>query len=983
MRPFRPVRDRFRALVLFLASVVAPVAAALPSYIAFPSDVEWRFRDSKHFSVMYRQGSDDLAVKALRTAERARDLLAPIFPDLPDKTFIVLADFNDSTNGYGLDFPWPHMVLFAAPPDANEALGSLDDWFASIVLHEYVHILHMYPTRNLWTLGRAILGSYVVPVGLMPTHFHEGLAVFFETELTRGGRGHGALFGAWRRAKALEDRFSLEAVPMDLLDGSARRRHPNGASPYFYGYYLYKELWSRKGPEGIRRLVEALAGNYPFFLEKTSATSPAFKTPFQEVYGEDPEALWRATFAKGTEEAKKEAAAVGAAAPPPMKITEDGFGKWNVVASPDGKRVVYRSGTPDHGAELVFVDVATKAVLHREPVNGGKRTGMCWGTRGDEERILLLDLVPKNQNNFSTLRAYDPVHRRWIPLEGKAMPLDRFHTMGCSADLSRIVLYSEVAGEGALVEMEWVDDAAVAEGRPSRTLNVSRRWPIAKGTWVTAIGVGELAFAALRGAVTTMLFRWKPGEEKPKEIARTGALVTQLLPHPVAKSSFAVADFDGRMELWRVDTDVGAGLETKGGAATRHLAVVTGIDSVAPTAQGWIASIVVENGSDLAKIEQTPTRKVVSLAASLSKTPSWVGKEAYPVTKDRPYTAWGTVFPQFWIPSVLFVPNGFQGAIYLTGFDLAQRHVYTAVGGYDTRGLPFASLDYVYRFHERTNLNLGVYYSPSYLIAARAFQKLWGGAVSLSNFLPLGNFFTHEIGVVMANNEATPPKFPDSNRGVGLRVSLGWSRRGRSVPNDFTVRDFTRVSISHTQFLQAMGSTTDYYVTSAKLEQAVPIPFTARHSLYLRVQAGLTEGASKLSFAFFQGGGELLFDTGRGNFLNRGYYPGTFLGRRMLTTNLEWRFPLFDVDRGHRYMPAFLRRVHGAFTFDATTTDRSLPNYDPTEIFKRIHTSVGFELKSDWLLSYYLPAQVRLGAYHGLDEFGQSFYWTAGLEASL
>jgi predicted Fe-Mo cluster-binding NifX family protein len=977
------LRTRGFVAAAFLAlGLVASVATALPSYIAFPSDVDWRVRDSKHFSILYRKGSDDLAVRALRVAERSRELLSPVFPDLPDKTYIVLADFKDSTNGYGLDFPWPHMVLFAAPPDANEALGSLDDWFASIILHEYVHILHLYPTRGMWTLGRKILGSYVVPIGLMPTHFHEGLATFLETELTRGGRGRGALFSAWKRAKAIENRFSLEAVPLDLLDGSALRRHPHGASPYFYGYYLYRELWSRKGAEGVRLLTEKLAGNYPYFLEKTRATSPAFRTPFQEVYGEDPEALWRQTFAKGTEEAKKEAESVGAAAPAPERWTEDAFGKWNVVAAPDGKRLAYRSGSPDRGPELVLYDAAGRSVLHREPIEGGKRTGMCWGKRGDDERILLLDLLSRNQNTYGTLRAFDPVRRRWSALEGKEMPLERFHTMGCSADLSRIVVYTEVAGEGALLELEWVDDAETAEGRPSRTLTVTRRWPVARGSWITAITVGEYAFATLRSGVTTMLFRWKPGEEKPKEIARTGALVTQLLPHPVAKSVFAVADFDGRMELWRVDANGAAGTEAKGGTATRHLAIVTGIDSVAATAQGWTAIVLGENGSDLMRVEQTPTKRLVALSASLSKAPSWVGKEAYPVTKERPYSAWGTVFPQFWIPSVLFVPDGLQGAVFLTGFDLSQRHVYTAVGGYDTRGSPFASVDYAYRFHERTGLNTSLFYAPNYIVSARAFQRLWGGGVSLTNFLPLGELL-HDLGIAYVTNEATPPRFPEFNRGVGIRVGLGWARRGRTRPVDVTTRDFTRIGVSHTQYLAAIGSSNDYYLTTLRFEQAVPIPFTERHSLYLRVQAGITENARRFVFSFFQGGGELLFDTGRANYLNRGYLPGTFLGQRIFATNLEWRFPLLDVDRGHRYVPAFLRRLHGAVTFDAITTDRRLPDYEKTTLFHRVHASVGFELKSDWLISYYLPAQIRLGAYRGLDEFGERFYWTAGLEASL
>jgi len=41
------------------------------------------------------------------------------------------------------------------------------------------------------------------------------------------------------------------------------------------------------------------------------------------------------------------------------------------------------------------------------------------------------------------------------------------------------------------------------------------------------------------------------------------------------------------------------------------------------------------------------------------------------------------------------------------------------------------------------------------------------------------------------------------------------------------------------------------------------------------------------------------------------------------------------------------------------------------------------ELLSDWTISYYLPAQVRVGAYHCLGPFGDPIRLVFGLEASL
>ena len=147
-------------------------ALALPSYITFPADIDWVTRDSEHFQLIYRRGQDAFGERVLRIAEETHRLLAPIFPDAPDKTHIVLADFHDSTNGYALNFPYSHIVLFASPPDATGALSALDDWLRSLILHEYVHILHLYPARGLWRALRAVFGTVIVPNGLMPSHLH-------------------------------------------------------------------------------------------------------------------------------------------------------------------------------------------------------------------------------------------------------------------------------------------------------------------------------------------------------------------------------------------------------------------------------------------------------------------------------------------------------------------------------------------------------------------------------------------------------------------------------------------------------------------------------------------------------------------------------------------------------------------------------------------------------------------------------------------
>jgi len=152
-----------RLCLLFAIFVTAVFAE--PSYLSFPSDISWKSMESPHFHIIYREGQKEFATKTLRAAERAHTLLRPIFPDAPPVTSIVLADFNDSLNGYSLGFPYSHFVIFAAPPDSSNELSSLDNWLDSVVLHEYVHTLHLYPANGIWKWLRTIFGSTIVPNG--------------------------------------------------------------------------------------------------------------------------------------------------------------------------------------------------------------------------------------------------------------------------------------------------------------------------------------------------------------------------------------------------------------------------------------------------------------------------------------------------------------------------------------------------------------------------------------------------------------------------------------------------------------------------------------------------------------------------------------------------------------------------------------------------------------------------------------------------
>ena len=105
-----------KAILYFFLSWGSLAFSEQPTYITFPSDISWKSQSSTHFTAVFREGREALAVKVLSAAEKAHTVLTPIFPEGPGHTWIVVADFKDSLNGYALNFPYSHIVFFASPP---------------------------------------------------------------------------------------------------------------------------------------------------------------------------------------------------------------------------------------------------------------------------------------------------------------------------------------------------------------------------------------------------------------------------------------------------------------------------------------------------------------------------------------------------------------------------------------------------------------------------------------------------------------------------------------------------------------------------------------------------------------------------------------------------------------------------------------------------------------------------------------------------
>lgn len=927
----------------------------MPSYLTFPSDINWQTQHSEHFQIIFRKGEDRFAERALLAAEKAYRILTPIFPDVPSKTYIVLADFQDSTNGYALTFPYPHIVLFAAPPDSPGQLAALDDWLPSVVLHEFVHILHVYPANGAWKILRTLFGSIISPNGLMPSHFHEGLAVLMETEKTQGGRGRSATFNAYRRMAVEEGVWgTTQFFSIDQMDG-APHRWPQGTTPYFFGYHLYEDLWRRKGPKGIYSLVEDYSRNWPIFF---------LNGPLKNVYGLNYPQLWSEIYARTTEETKKENAQIKAEGLNELGyLTDTRQGKWDLTVSPEKNRIAFRRYNPDEGGAIDIVDNE----MHRldKISTNGSGNGMCWIKQKNGEEILyFLDGETINQYQLNVLRAYHPESKNVEKIEAEGVRLAHLHEIGCSSDGQTLLLYQEKGGKGAVREIVLGEDGKWKS---------SRDWVIPEGSWVTSIHFaksGERFF--LRRGIITEVYLWTKGEKPHLTNAFRGHLF-DAHPGTHDDETLAIAELDGRNEIWSFDWSKNT--------ATKVVSLLGGAGSFDFGKDTLYLTSYHHGGFDIATVAKRERKKTIKLSkVSAKKRDPAEASDKEHLSSVESYSPLETLVPRTWVPSFLIVPDGAQFGFFVPSFDLSQKHFFQMFGGYDTRGLPFGDISHTYRFGTTYSVNGDVYYLPSYLIASKQFFKRWGATVTVGGSIN-SNFPTLNIGPVFKRTE--PLGVLPANQSVGVQIGLSYKTGFRKNPMSISPLRGTGLSLVWNQYFKKMGSTHNYYSAVGSVEQYLENPIWKEHVFFANAKVGWTEGTD-FYVNYFDSGGEVLFSQGRGLFLNRGYLPGTFYGRRMFNLNLEYRFPIANIYRGFELLPFYIKEVYGSFVADTTSLDRDPQNFSKLAPFKVFYNSVGFELRSDWQLGFYLPAHMRLGGYHGFDSvFGQTLYFVLGMEASI
>lgn len=258
----------------FLLLILMPYTAT-----AIDPQQNWRTTSTENFYIHYAAGHEQFAQKAANAAERAHRLLHNKLQWQPqDKTHVVLSDEVDLANGYATPLYFNHTVIYLFPPDGAQGLEDIDSWLETLLLHEYVHVLHLDKVTGLPDFLRSIFGRQFLlfPNLYQPLWFIEGLATWYETDMENGiGRGQSALYKMMMQAEVEAGLKPLPQINIPI------KSWPMGATNYLYGVYFFLFLEEVYGLSRIDELLDRYSDNIIPFRVNTAAKSTTGKDAYE------------------------------------------------------------------------------------------------------------------------------------------------------------------------------------------------------------------------------------------------------------------------------------------------------------------------------------------------------------------------------------------------------------------------------------------------------------------------------------------------------------------------------------------------------------------------------------------------------------------------------------------------------------------------------------------------------------------------------
>jgi len=907
------IRNRQSAI----RNCIIALALTTPAAAQVDPSGSWRTLHTQHFRIHFRPSYRAQAVEAAAEAERAYALLASELRAPRGIVDVVVSDDMDAANGFTTTYPSNRFTILLTPPVTDPGLQVYDSWQRLVVVHELTHVFHLDRSRGLWGALQSVFGRApgLFPNAYQPSWVVEGIATYYESRFTGGGRADGSFH---RQAVAADAAAGQARSPWDALPFT---RWPNGLTPYAYGSRFFEHLSETSGDSMVGRFVEASGGQFiPFRVGR----------PLRRA-GAALDAAWNR--------------AIAATAPPPSPATRSrliaGRLRSQPLArvSPDGRQLAYVHSDGRGAPRVRVIDPRTGSVLRSHRITG--QVSFDWLGAADTLVVAQLDFASR-----WTLRS-----DLWKWSSDGAW--QRVTTNG------RII--EPRVGGGALSTLS----LSPGTTRPSRATDAS-----APGTtWGPVVPSPDARWlvAPRHRNGRWELVRWRDG--LPESI--TVLLASQdgsAIADPVwsGESVWFVTDARGLPQIH----------QWKDGRITQLTAEPNGARAPAPLPDGQIVFTTLGDGGwELRSVEPL----AIAPPGTATAPPRAFVPAPPVTLRETGYSSWGSLRPHFWIPLVFNAGDAglFFGAA-TAGVDAVGRYSYVVQGlasasPLRAQGSLFlisqALGDPTLDFSISNDWSLVGVDSTGHVVSSERRDAAIGATVLARHWW---SFVSLRVAAEYEGRRFV--SIPDTSLAA---ICVGCNNRDRvggsvgfsfgsavSGPLSVSLQDGATASVllrhraeqGTSRWLTELRARGNVYLRlGPRVGFAYPV-------LAIRGALGSLSGPITDSFSVggvSSGAVELGFGQTVGTFRTfpvRGYAAGSLRGRRVATLTAEYRVPLTLIGRSLGHLPLGADRL--AFAVYGDVGDAWSAG-EPARLHRL--RSVGAELIGDMTISYDVPLRVRIG----------------------
>jgi Tol biopolymer transport system component len=969
--------------------------------------IRWHTLTSDHFYVHYYDPELPAALRVVRSAERAHQLLTPLLRYRPgSRTHIVLTDDVDTANGSASAVPLNVIRLFLTSPENLGTLNDIDDWLNLLVIHEYTHILHIDNISGIARWVNRVFGKIWAPNQIQPRWFIEGLAVYEESRNTSAGRERSALFDMYLRAAVLEGRFhGLDEVSSGPL------RFPQGTAAYLYGARFLQYLAERFGEDKLARISTIYGGQMiPYALNRIAT----------EVLGVDYVTLWsdfRVQLQQRYERQRREVQARGGPTSS-RRLTFDGQTIQTPRFRPGSSELLYFSADGRSVPAFKRIGLAqgrpTAPAEQVAPVLGGGP-----GSFTPDGRTLVF----QRSEVFRTVYQYDDLFALDVSTRGtrRLTVGARAHEPDVSPDGARVAFSMTTTGDSHLAVMALppattpepsgaaaalaplVGSEKAARERTQRAIEVLVRSDEGEQVYTPAWSPDgrRIAYSAWKQGGYRDLFVYDLDTRSARRLTFDRAIDLDPRWTPDGRTLLFSSDRTGIYNLFALE------LET--GTLRQVTDVVNGAfqPCLAPDGRTLVYLGFSADGYDLHATQLPPRIEELPLAApyvSDREGAPMVASSRAPLPRlsgPTDYQPWSTLWPRSWNLTLGQNTLGTSFTAEVTGTDVVGNHSWGLAATYSSTNDTVAlSGSYVYwRLWPQLSVSGSRFvgqrggfvldgrnraYTEESLSATAAVQfpilRRTGLSSDLSIAYSLDLLRNRSRGLYVPDPNEISPRFPETGTVAG--IELGWSYSSAQRFNFSISPQAGRTLVVNLRFdHEALGS--DYRTAQAswRWTEYLTNPWWRDHVLALRYAGGAATGNFSRRGLFAVGGVppqdvlRAFFEVNRvGGLFLHGYPQGGLIGDQFHLWNAEYRFPVVTLEQGYQTVPLYVRRVHAAAYADyGAAFSGSLTDTNPFRL------GVGGELRIDMVLGYVVANTFQIGYARGLSQGGEGqLYFVLG-----